>query len=639
MRLPAFPTPVPGETVHSVVARFMRRTAGPAYVKLEALSLLKSAPSALLPRQMAIAAAMPLGHPWCDAPEVIINQHSLVPLHTYFADRYAASIVRSRLRDGLCRNPSAVLAISTSQEASRPYKFCPTCIEEDVGGRGFAVSYREHQPEFVRVCARHGTALRHGCSRCHAARRWVMPGECQCRAPGFVDAVKLGNSNLADRGWRWLSEQSAAIFSAEPKTSLLPILRSAFLARGLLGVRNPNTRIYEALIERFGQEFLIEVGAIASGQQGPARWTARLLNLSRHTNDKIPRILRCLLLTALVADTVNGLIGDKWASNSAQPRFPEGYSGRPTLGRPMLDRNLIVDALKKAGNNLYRAAHALSALPSSLAVDMQRHGIALKLSKTVEERIGPDTLERVRLALCAGQSKVSIMRDYKLSAWSLQLIELERLDLGAMHRAANIDRTRQKYRAEISQYIRRHPEAGRMTAERAHPPAYRWLRRFDLEWLCGQIGKKKPVRTPAAKRVPLDLRDAKFAAQIRETASAELAKTTRPRRMSKTFLLGSVGVRTDRTKQLPQCYEAAKNCSESMNAFECRKIRWAVGEYKTLGQPLSMNRFRRFAGMHPDRLDVHARLVAEEVRRHGIVIDGRCRLFGRSADSETKRAA
>lgn len=637
MRLPAFPTPVPGETVHSVVSRFMRRTAGTATRKLETLALRKGAPDALLPRRLdALAAAMPVGHSWCNNPEAIVSHHSLVPLYLHFADRTRAKEAKAQLASGSSGNPSATLGITVAAgSASGPiHKFCPACVQEDREKRGFSVGYREHQPEFVRVCARHGVGLLYGCTRCpanrRAARRWTMVGECSCETPTFGEVVTSGESNLVARGWRWMSEQAAAILSttSAPERPLLPILREAFLARGLLGGSGVNARIRDALVERFGEDLLVQVGAISRRQRNAPAWMARLLGEHNGQRACVPNVLRALLLTGLVADGVTELACTNWARPATPTRTPQGYSQTGTLTRPVLDAQTIRSSIEAAKNNLFRAAEALSVSPSVLAVDMRRQGVGLALSKSFVERIGSDTLERVWSALRAGETKKSIQEKYKISEWSLQLIELDQLGLASEHRAAAIESTRQMHRDEVLRHIRRKPVDGRMAVARACPGAVDWLRRFDAEWLREKVARKAPAPgIKRARRRPWDKQDEVFAARIEKAAIEELGKSTRPVRLTASLLRRVAGVRASASsKLLPLTFAAAKQRAEEVRDFECRKIKWALGEYKTLQRPLSMNLFRRLVSMEPKRLKRHSRLIADQAMKHGIAVDGRCAL-------------
>ena len=92
-------------------------------------------------------------------------------------------------------------------------KFCQNCIEEDIQLRGFSVSYCEHQPAFVHLCARHGTPLGYNCTVCalrrSSQRMWRMAGTYECDKPNYSPVVELGHDKLADAGRLWVKSPSS----------------------------------------------------------------------------------------------------------------------------------------------------------------------------------------------------------------------------------------------------------------------------------------------------------------------------------------------------------------------------------------------------------------------------------------------
>lgn len=113
-----------------------------------------------------------------------------------------------------------------------PYTSTPSVITTDL-----LLSFKE--PEFVKLCASHGTPLLLSCSNCYcdrkAARMWRTAGACNCNSPNCRPAIELGNDPVADAGWLWLSKQVRFILSAThlPATPLLPVIRQSLKSRGL----------------------------------------------------------------------------------------------------------------------------------------------------------------------------------------------------------------------------------------------------------------------------------------------------------------------------------------------------------------------------------------------------------------------
>lgn len=640
MRLPAFTVPYDGETVSSAVARFLVRTAGPTERKLDFLGLRRTASTALMPLDLqALVDAMPLGHPWCDAPHLVLTRHTLVPLYLYFAHPLRAASATQSLLGGLCANPAATLGITVSAAKSlaRRTKFCPQCVEADVSTRGNAVIYREHQPEFVKLCVDHDTPLRLSCSNCFgdrkAARMWRTAGTCDCDSPNCPPVIELGRDSVADAGWLWLSKQVRFILSAPqlPAVPLLPVIRQSLKARGLWASSGvDSSAILQALESRFGRALLTEVGALASSDRRPnPRWPGRLLGEPALAGDRLPDVLRTLLLTALAVADVAELADTPIIPDAKGDTEPQGYGGEKPLRRALLSRESIQQALVSAGGKVTVASGLLGVSPAMLAVDMRRLGIRLPLPIATASRLGEVTVEAVRAALRSGEAKHRIQSSLGVSEWSIQLIELDDLELALLHRSATIEAQRSKHRETVTAYLEGHPNAGKMDVCAACVSASDWLRRFDSEWLAEKLPKRKVV--PPSKRQPLKSwseLDQAFAKEIRAVARSELAKSTRPVRLTVALLLkwsaATVAQDPRQKHHLPLTLAAAQAHAESENSFYRRKLAWALKEYKALEVPISTNLLRRVAGLPPQRLKEQHKFIVEEAARLRISIDARC---------------
>jgi hypothetical protein len=387
----------------------------------------------------ALADAMPPGHPWCDNPKLVLMRHTLVPLYLYFAHPQRASSSLQSLLGGLCGNPASALGLSVSagKSLARRSKFCRLCVDADFDTRGNAVSYREHQPEFVKVCATHGTPLLLSCSTCLGARKsarmWRTAGTCDCDSPRFPPAIEVGQDVVGDDGWLWLSRQVKSILSTSqlPTAALLPVLRRSLKAGGYGshgGIGGP--AVLEDLESRFGRTLLSEVGVLASlGRRTNTRWPARMLGEPAMEEQRLPDALRALLLTALVATDVADLPAAPVTIYSTDEAQPRGYSSERRLDRDLLRRDSIERALASAVGKITVAADQLGVSAAALAVDMRRLGLRLPLPAATFRRLGSATVEAVRAALRSGETKNKIQTRLRVSAWSIRLIELDDQDL------------------------------------------------------------------------------------------------------------------------------------------------------------------------------------------------------------------
>lgn len=640
MRLPAFPVPYEGETLSSVVARYLSRTPGPTQRKLDFLGMRGAASTALMPLDLqALTSAMPLGHPWSDAPDIVLTRHTLVPLYLHFAYPVRAARAKQSLLGGLCSNPAAALGVTVSAAGniSRRAKFCSECIKADLATRGNAISYLEHQPQFVKLCARHGTPLSFSCSTCfgdrNAARMWRTAGTCNCDSPRCPPVIELGHDAFAEDGWLWLSRQVRSILSAPevPLFPQLPAMRQSLRDRGLwAGARTDNSNILHALESRFGRGLLIEAGILGTPGRTPSQqWPSRLLGEDKSVRNRIPDVLRTLLLAGLVVSDVADLMGVEVKLDSVAAAVPQGYGGNTRLGRAVLSRESVQQALASAEGNLTAAANLLRTRPEMLAVDMRRLGIRLPLPLATIRRLGTAKVEAVRAALRSGEPKHSIRSRLGVSSWTVQLVESDDQELSLLHRKAAIEAQRSKHRMAVMAYRERHPNAGKMNVLDACASAADWLRRFDRAWLAAVFPTRQAAQRP--KGMPLKSwgeLDQAFARQVCAVAKFELAQSNRPTRLTKTLLLKRAGANVARNApgqyRLPLTLAAACAHAESDDSFYRRKLSWALNEYRALGVPISTNLLRRVSGLAPAILKKHRDFIVAQASRLGLSIHARC---------------
>ena len=632
MRLPFFPIAEEGESFYSVVARFLQRTAGPSTRKLDFLNLRSAARSALVPRDLdALTKAMPMGHPWCDAPRVVLLGHTTVPMHLYFAPPTRAAKVFEMLASGTIHQPISALGITSERlmNASSNGRFCPDCVLEDTVRRGFTVGHREHETYLVTVCARHRTALRYGCLNCFRGRKaagtWQMAGTCECGEPMHPADIDVGRNPVMDAGMIWLAQQVSLMLSDKvlPKKNRVQILRQALIDRGFAyhqGIRGD--AIVEALMARFGKELLVWAQLCKSSKHEPSTsWPGRML-----TNEhRVPTVVRALLLTALVADDVNQLSNMDGPSTSRSVTVPRGYSSGGTAVAAGLEAIDIRCALDASDQKLTVAATVLGVSSYPLVTRMKQLGMRHPLTAAVKRRLGQAKLIEVQLALREGVPKKKILLTSGISEWTLMLIEVDDLALSAAHRDATIDIQRSKHRTALVEYLRVHSSATRTEVMEFCSGSFDWLRTFDKVWLLGKLpARKRAESTPRKPVVDWQKKDKMYEWGIRDLAKGELTRGTRPVRLTKSSFFKKLRVISGVSRNcFPLTLKAATECAESMEEFQRRRLAWALKEYQKLAVPVSVNLLRRMAGLTPAVLKTHRAFIIEQAEELRIAIDAR----------------
>lgn len=499
--VPSFPVAQAEETVHSVVARHLRRHAGSRTRHLQHLGLLLSSPHAIAPARLDdLAARMPPGHPWRHRPLSIVEDHTLVPIFTSFAgldDRVAAN---EAIALGKLTNPTAFFGLSVSDGLNmRTYKFCRHCVVDD-WQKGFPVSYREHQPSFVRVCAKHGDPLVRGCTVCFAANnsaaRWQLTGDCRCGGAFFeFDLQGCANSEL--EGWLWLSRQVSWLCRQRPPSHacaasvLKEKLKKAFGYRGGISPK----LVHEGLVAAFGSSVLGMLG-LDQARDGStsSSWPSRTFSSKRRPFD----LIKLLTLSRLVSEDVSELFQPATQSVvAAPPEAAAGYS-RARDERVVRDKETLLSALRLRDYALSAVAAELNVSSYSLAAELAAARIRVPLSVSQVKRLGPERIREAQLRLRAGEQKLSIKRRLALSEWSLLLIELDTPDLADAHRQAVIDEQRNFHRTALSDWLKERQGATRSEIASELVATVDWLRRFDESWLHATWPAKKKAEEVSA---------------------------------------------------------------------------------------------------------------------------------------------
>jgi hypothetical protein len=130
---------------------------------------------------------------------------------------------------------------------------------------------------------------------------------------------------------------------------------------------------------------------------------------------------------------------------------------------------------------------------------------------------------------------------------------------------------------------------------------YMWLYRHDYPWLKETISQLARPQKPAVEKVAWQERDQMFSAQVRHQA-ALLFQTNGGTRVSATLLARATGNRATIEKfamKLPLTAHTIYSLAETVEAFQCRRVRRIVRERQARGEPLTRWRILRDAGLAP----------------------------------------
>jgi hypothetical protein len=655
MKLPGFPVARrgAGETLASVVARFLDRSAAQKTRILSRLGLYVSTPSSVLPGDLRqLASMMPPGHPWEDAPEVIVKGHTLVPLLLHFAHpERAAATLNAIIIDNNVR-PTTTLGIPSTMSGIQQHvgKFCPDCLANDLNTLGYSAFYRQHQPPFVKMCAVHARPLHSNCSCCQNSRkaigRWQMAGRCGCSEPLTSPILETDLGAKSQETWLWLSRQVAIILAAPdplPKVhvgaNLLTALRSGGFASKKSGGLDPNA-LTEALLDRFSEPFLKQLG-VGRWCETPRLWPSDMLSRSVIDGRRIPSVQRMLLLARMVTDDIRSL----WNLVAPEPtserdRLPMGYSRNTNNNRKRLDKEAIESALDAARGKITVAAKRLGVRVSALGADLRHHHIHLPLPAITSKRLGAKRIAAVRDALEQGVPKHKIQERFHVSGWSIVLVELDGPELSDAHREATVVRQREKHRNALLKFLRESPGESRRTFAKRFAGVYDWLRKYDWDWLNSNLPESRAGRGGGKRGAHKDWHQLDQAASmaVRQTTRQELTKSDRPIRLTLSRLLSAAGasaaIAHEGRDRYPSAVAEAKRLAETKPQFARRAIRWALQKLAEQHLAISVLRLVPLASVSRKDFKEHRDYIIKVAAELEMTFDSRSLLAPLSDDPD-----
>lgn len=616
VRMPFFPVPAPGETVFSVVGRCIERLGIANQHLLPILTgqrLSKTLFSALPGYLGNISRAMPYGHPWNDV-HALVRHHTALPYLTYFhTEDQRLSSAELLATAGNTQPMLLSLGISTYRIPVTPpsTRFCVSCLQEQYHQPGHSYFQVVHRLPGVTHCWKHRELLSHGCITCGnyplKGKKLTMPGQCLCDS---FDASKI-ECNLANTDSAyWLARESDYLLSAEDtsfdRRSRLRegVFRAGFCRGSLVDY----DLLAEAIELRFGMEFLQSINHPARAPSGsPSAWIRHSL-----PNDpgrkRLPTIVGLLILGAAF-DSVEAFENNRISDES---RDIEAETAPAPASTPKWASGLR-ELLIEHGYRISTCAGHLKLSSWKVAIEARNQGITIPLAPSAIARIGKDRLEKTRELLRQGVEKEEILRTLEISAWALQLIELDDLSLSAHHRNATAVSRRDKHRERIQDFLKNHPSSTRQTISNELAGAYDFMLSKDREWFFENV--PQATRAPSGQRQQRndwEAIDKSLAEAVQKTATEMQTSKERPIRVTKSMLLNrhralqKYQVNPDR---FPITTMALEELVEMPEQFLQRKVTWGVRRLIKSGMEISMNTLRRETAISDIRLKRHRSTV------------------------------
>ncbi|WP_316347334.1 TnsD family Tn7-like transposition protein [Desulfuromonas acetoxidans] len=608
--LPFFPIPCEGETVYSVLGRYLIRSAEVNTQVLETLNGgLRAVPFfAAVPGFLhRIAAAMPKGHPWKD-PQEIVQRHTTLSYFTYFDNQKEQSCLRNELTTANSTSSMIKkLGLSSYKCGAKPAspRYCPSCAKEEILLLGFPYFHREHQLPGVFICWKHKTPLAVGCRHCgpYSLRDFpIMPGKCSCE--GNSPLMIKFDTDVGTESFAWLAEQSDAMLnsSSECNGKIRETLRRLAIEKGLSRSSLLDyAQLAREIDSRFGTPVLRKLGVPSFKGEQPAAWVRRLLYAQLDGKRRSPSLLFLLVIGALF-DSLDEFEKRAEAETSTHPC--EDWQSKDSEDLQKEERPVWADYFF----NLQKKGLGLSGISSKLGIplyvlikEIRQQGWRIPLSKQLTKKLGSKKISAVKKDLRQGVVKKEIMSQHRCSEWALTLIELDEPEVSHAHKNAAQKNRREKNRQRLRRLLECRPLASRSDILEEASGLYDYMLKHDRTWFFEQIPKKeKRTKSLRGKRKDWSEFDAEKSREVSDAIDILFNAVEKPVYVTPCAVLKMAGMLnqySNAPERFPNITKVVEEKCEYRSDFIRRRLAWAVNQMTVNQIPLSVNQLRRVAAL------------------------------------------
>ena len=636
-----FPIPLAGETVYSLLGRYLTRSPEPETHALKIITgkrqrtpLLSALPSHL----NRMAALMPKGHPWKDTA-TMVNNHTALPYFTFFDSCADQAQLQIELESSDQSNSLGMKLGLTSYKCgafSKTPRYCSECTKEDVLVSGVSYFRREHQLPGVVMCFKHRTPLAKGCQHCGPypiKRQPLVPGKCHCKngiSPLLVDYVIPDNPEPLI----WIAEQSSIMVSSKSLVDgkIRTILRKMVLNKGLgRGSILDYSKLAKAIEKRFGKTTLQGLGFPAWGKNRPAAWIRRLLHAQLDGKKRSPSIQFLLIIGTLFNSihdfeksvaTLNTNVEVTSTNNHSLTSVLQNNDNKES---PSWSNNFY-ELLQQRDLGLPGISKQLNVTTHALINEARKQNWHVPLSKQIQKKLGTEKIFAIKNALRLGMPKTEIMREYKCGEWALTLVEMDEPGLNATYHKSFRKNTRNRNRQRLQEHLQKKPSASRDDICKKLSGVYDFMIKHDKEWFFKQIQpRERTEKKPRIKSQNWSIIDEKKAEEIKEVFEAMLNSNTKPVQATVSAVLKKVrflGKYNNDTERFPKISKILKNKVETRSNFIKRRLTWAIHEMARKQAPISINKLRRVASLPAETLRENKDFVIDCSLRSGAEISG-----------------
>ena len=598
-----FPTPLPDETLYSVVGRY-HRLGGFADDRSTSTKLFGNANSGFMHDFPCGIDTLCLAvDGWAEQHSSIIRKYTILPFYEPFLSEDALQEVIEAMRHGKGERIKFILGLTASRlDATHPLRACPTCLQEDTTRHGAAYWHRAHQLPCVHVCDYHAIPLVILPLKTNrlSKQRFLLP--CDIARSDQIQATQ-SDKELAkcllefSRTARHLLDARLPSFDAN---LLQNIYREGAAAAGYM-LKSGNIdqqRLKGAFFERFGPlEGIPEFTETIDSARSDTSFLASLLRKPRGQKHPIKHLLLIQLLYDGLPSFLTAARTDRAHIAQCEIRIRLRHS--PTIGIDEATVARMRQLLLDENLPLRSATTQLGMTTSTLAIRAEQAGIPVKhrsklLVPAFRKRIAADLQQGAMIkAVCARHhvSKSSVQR----------LLQADQGLRDAWEQARYLDE-RNNRRSQLQSLITANPASSRSELREALGAGhYHWLARNDKAWIESILPPQ--TRTTITKRRPAvdwAKRDRAFSAAVERIVDRMRKLSGKPVRLTRAAIYRAIpglARKAANLSKMPATMDTIQRTIETTAAFHQRRLAWARSELaRTDGAP-SESRVNRLAGV------------------------------------------
>lgn len=551
-----FPTPYPDEILHSTLGRYCIRSGNIREIhNFEDLFSTRNCIASMeLPSKIdALIENMPVNSIY--TAEYFIYNHTLFPFYAAFIEPQRAEKIINSMRNG--RGGDAYIRlglVSNSFDLNKYFRFCPQCFREDIEIYGEPYWHRIHQVTGVFVCPKHKTPIYNSqvLIREGNRQRFITPSIDNC-----IVEKEIYYPNEYTEKMIWMAEDAQRLlnsrFGFKEQEWFKRQFRAKLIEKGYAKMNNfvHQKKLAQDFIDFYGEDYLKLVQSPV--QNKSQNWLSSMVR----NNNRITFTLRYLLLSRFLEIPLDTLFNERIGFKCEHDDI-DSY-------QQLWEKRLV--ELSQLGLSIREIANILDSTPKTV-----RRAI---------DKLGIEPFWKYNGGGKYVNKKYTDTNEFKVK--------------------------RDHLRAEWIKLHNKYPNKSSNQIRQSHQALYRWLSKYDLEWLRQHSRRIANI----SSTVDWNKRDKELLSKVKEVVKE--MQQGKPQRITWSTIGSRLGVNgwlLKRKDKLPLTREYIESVKESLQEFHIRKIKWAIDKLEKEDKEITYWNLVEVAGVKPRYL----KFISKEIK-------------------------